>query len=113
MDDRPAFVVACLACLETVPRERAIWKPLVSKATGLYYPGEPFCGENCYDRWTTQENSDYLQPTDDQKLAFRRTCEPMIPQVATAPFVVKRRPPPLPPGVPEPDFTTVEAPAEP
>lgn len=72
MDDRSQFLATCTGCKESLPRERIEWYPLVLVKTGLYYPGEPFCGMACYNRYVQQDNAPYREPDLDQKRAFVR-----------------------------------------
>ena len=69
---RDDFTTNCVGCRERLPRERIEWYPVVSRATGLYYPGEPFCGMECYKRYVGQEDAPYREPDADQKRAFVR-----------------------------------------
>lgn len=74
----PSFV-RCCGCNEKITSRDGIhWKALVSTKTGLYFPGEPFCREECYAMKVNHPDGAFAEPTAEQKRAFVRTMTPGI-----------------------------------
>lgn len=72
MENKPSYLASCTGCKEKLSRELIEWFPLVSVKTSLYYPGEPFCGLACYNRYVGQDDAPFREPDADQKRAFIR-----------------------------------------
>jgi len=46
--------------------------PLVSRATELFYPGEPFCSVECYNQYADATTAPFTRPTAAQLERFVR-----------------------------------------
>lgn len=69
----------CTACWKSFYSDEGVKKkPLVSRATGLYFPVEFFCSEECYAQITNNPASMWAEPTAEQAAAFARAMKPSI-----------------------------------
>lgn len=78
VDEENLSTIQCTGCTERLHRHEVQWLPLRAADTGLYFPGEPFCGRECYQKYVDQPEGNFRMPTQEQREAFIRSVLPVM-----------------------------------